>query len=573
MDLKARAMHVINYTSVFDAARAELAASDEQKTKSFSFKRKIDAMMTTATRSGVPGDVYIQQIEQILDGFEGYVRSQSQKDFHKSFIDAVLPHIYGADFEKYRERILHERKVDNHQSEILVCCPRRFGKTTSVSMFIAALLYVIPDTWISCFSTGQRASTTLLDQAAKFLLTLPKSKDRILKKNSEQLFVKGVDGSDIRRFHSFPSSVAGLKGQGGKLIILEEASRLDEAVFQEVVLPLLGVSNTALIAISTPLEANNFFSQLLTAKKPNGSSLFKVLNITLICEACRNAKKDDCPHSAALPSWKSAARGELVKQLMENDKSMFMREQMGVVTSSDTHAFDIPSVEKAFAPENRVSIDDCIIQDGMLYVSIDPSGGGVSDTAITSGFVDMTTKAFVIMSADYEHIENDQQLENFLRAHLERIRCSPRFASATFVFIIERNYGGSIMASRIANIVGMFMPMKIVSGDTTSSKRVGCITSEEVKSRARIDLNRLLRLESFKLLHTHEFISSSGTVTDDVYKQLKEFKFVHNMTHTGKQIIKLSGKTLSKSDDLCICILLLVFWSAYCLSNQGNAFI
>ena len=140
----------------------------------------------------------------------------------------------------------------------------------------------------------------------------------------------------MRRFHSFPSSVAGLKGQGGKIILLEEASRLDEAVFTEVCLPLLGVSGTSLIAMcafrayafrasrapsSTPMEENNFFSQLLMAKKPNGAPLFKSITIELVCAACREAKTLDCPHmKSKLPSGKSQARGELVKTLMENNK-------------------------------------------------------------------------------------------------------------------------------------------------------------------------------------------------------------------------------------------------------------
>lgn len=208
-------MHIINYTNYFKRVRSEIEENDKKRSRTVSYKRKIESILESKARSGIAGDTYLMQIEHILDNFEGYVRSDSQKEFHKSFIDAVLPHIYGQEqFEKFRERILTERGVTNHQSEILVCCPRRFGKTTSVSMFIAALLYVVPDSWISCFSTGQRASTTLLDQAAKFLFTLPKAKDRILKKNGEQLFVRGFDGSDIRRFHSFPSSVAGLKGQG-----------------------------------------------------------------------------------------------------------------------------------------------------------------------------------------------------------------------------------------------------------------------------------------------------------------------------------------------------------------------
>ena len=43
---------------------------------------------------------------------------------------------------------------------------------------------------------------------------------------------------------TFSNFFLGLKGVSAKVIILEEASRLDQAVFFEVVVPLLGVSNT-----------------------------------------------------------------------------------------------------------------------------------------------------------------------------------------------------------------------------------------------------------------------------------------------------------------------------------------
>jgi len=43
------------------------------------------------------------------------------------------------------------------------------------------------------------------------------------------------------------------------VLILEEASRLDEAVFKEVILPLLGVQDTVLLAISTPMDEHNFY--------------------------------------------------------------------------------------------------------------------------------------------------------------------------------------------------------------------------------------------------------------------------------------------------------------------------
>ena len=46
-----------------------------------------------------------------------------------------------------------------------------------------------------------------------------------------------------------------LKGVGCDIGIMEEFTRVDPAVWQEVVVPLLGVNGTAIVAISTPLGA------------------------------------------------------------------------------------------------------------------------------------------------------------------------------------------------------------------------------------------------------------------------------------------------------------------------------
>lgn len=92
----------------------------------------------------------------------------------------------------------------------------------------------------------------------------------------------------------------GLKGVGAKIVILEEASRLDRAVFTEVVVPLLGVKDTAVLAISTPLDENNFYSQMLELTQDDGvTPLFNVISVSLICDECK--QKDlkgqlTCPH-------------------------------------------------------------------------------------------------------------------------------------------------------------------------------------------------------------------------------------------------------------------------------------
>lgn len=270
-------LHVVDYEPFIRAQRDALFAARESRRLAWgTLKRKGD-VEASSSLSAPAGDRRVAKLQEVLDGYDGFVRSNAQKRFHDEFMKAALPHIYGsAEFERHRDRILREHKMDRVRYECLVCTPRRFGKTTSVrrrrrraplaaaddarartrpsltrrspssllrsraqvSMFCAALLATCPDMWISVFSTGQRASSALLDQCTKFFRMLPDDEfclggdERILKKNNEQLFTRGRTPDDVRRMFSYPSTVSGLKGVGGRVIIMEEAAQMDEQVFK-----------------------------------------------------------------------------------------------------------------------------------------------------------------------------------------------------------------------------------------------------------------------------------------------------------------------------------------------------
>lgn len=154
------------------------------------------------------GDAVCEELFETLDKF-GVTRTPGQKKFHLEFFKACLPHIYGSDiFENDRERILRKFGFTDIRYEVLVVCPRRWGKTYSVAMFIAAMAWTVPDMWISIFSTGQRASTSLLELVSKFLAVVGNgTENRILSKNNERLYVRGTNAADIRKVYSYPSSV------------------------------------------------------------------------------------------------------------------------------------------------------------------------------------------------------------------------------------------------------------------------------------------------------------------------------------------------------------------------------
>ena len=171
---------------------------------------------------------------------------------------------------------------------------------------------------------------------------------------------------------------------------MEEASRLDPKVFLETIAPLLGVEYTSLLGISTPMDENNQYSQMFDMKNQHGGNLFHTITIQLVCAACMaNMDKDvmmNCPHKTTeVPPWKqNSERQDLVRALLATDPAMLLRETAGVANSSATYAFSHDAINeferRTFGNELASTYIDTV------YVTIDPSGGGHSCTAICSAF-------------------------------------------------------------------------------------------------------------------------------------------------------------------------------------------
>ena len=94
------------------------------------------------------------------------------------------------------------------------------GKTISVSLFAAAILFSAPGVECSIYSTCKRISQKLLRNVKKFLDLVYIGMDvqpfKILRSNCEELVVQGPDGKqDQRVVNSYPSKVMTLtQGRG-----------------------------------------------------------------------------------------------------------------------------------------------------------------------------------------------------------------------------------------------------------------------------------------------------------------------------------------------------------------------
>jgi len=175
---------------------------------------RLDAFVNASKSEALHGDAVLARLYIALDSC-GLERTATQRFFHKTFVMSVLPWIYGKrDFSRFRERILHQNGVvssDKYNQFTLISTPRRWGKTTSVAVFCAAMLYTVPDAWISVYSTGRRASKSLSDMVHKFVQRLEEGaglkKSNVIVKNTEELFYGGEIASDVRRMYSYPATV------------------------------------------------------------------------------------------------------------------------------------------------------------------------------------------------------------------------------------------------------------------------------------------------------------------------------------------------------------------------------
>jgi hypothetical protein len=197
-----------------------------------------------------------------------------------------------------------------------------------------------------------------------------------------------------------------LKGSGGDLIVCEEAAYMDPQVFYEVVVPLLGLRETAMIAISTILDPSNFYTKLVDMKDAEGNGLFDVQKFELVCPACRKTETPwKCTHmTETMPPWLSEDKHTKIRNFLPQE--LIGRETMGITMSDATKAFDgkiVKQFEQAepvalpvnFAETLRSQVTRTTIQHDFtlharevpgscIFTAVDPNGGGLSEYAVAS---------------------------------------------------------------------------------------------------------------------------------------------------------------------------------------------
>jgi len=119
----------------------------------------LENCLSYTAKSECNGFQRIRRCRQALEALDrrGWQRSFHQRMFHDNFIRACARIFWKREphgvFAKDHQKILEVHGWDHLSQEVLVSTPRRFGKTISVSMFAAAMLYSCPNLEMSIYST------------------------------------------------------------------------------------------------------------------------------------------------------------------------------------------------------------------------------------------------------------------------------------------------------------------------------------------------------------------------------------------------------------------------------------
>ena len=376
-------------------------------------------------------EVY-RKIELTLDSFlhpDGtrIRRSADQRMFHRHMIKTILPKIFAGEWHKASEMIIRKLGLQKEKlhSQVVVSTPRRYGKTWSVSMFVAACLFCIPGISIIIYSKAERQSKMMMKTVINMYRTLVRQhtsgrggrdsgsgsshqKHAREISNNAQYFVVVDDRGTEAQLQCLPGISATTRGVGADLIILEEAAYIDEQLFYLNVVPLLGVNDTALVGISTPpAEAGNYYLRLFDCKDQEGEDVFDVIKVELQCAACIEKRETHCPHNTAQPpAWKSEKRRLMQAAIYANHPLYYLREVLGIAISDSIFvftgqlidAFITPALVPGPSPYEPMHL--IFDRPNFIFVGIDPCGGGtMSDTSFCAVTFRSTDRHPVVRAA------------------------------------------------------------------------------------------------------------------------------------------------------------------------------
>jgi len=253
----------------------------------------------------------------------------------------------------------------------------------------------------------------------------------------------------------------------------------------------------------------------------------------------------------------SQSKYNMVKSIYAQNKNMFERESMGLqVEDADVvfPAYDVISFMKRSVPVHHES--------RVLFMGIDPSGGGDSSTSIVT--LSLMANTIVVVCVDEQPIKGVAELEKMLVAHVERLRQSDAYPTHWIAGFFESNLG-----QESAHLEAILQRHRY--------KRVWCMHEKERTGVLTTAARKELYADRLKYFLSQNCIGwrEGGVLTGSSKKgeaerirlvmkeQLSNYRRVTMEAAPGR-VAKwhYSGKLAgSRQDDACLTLQLCTYWA------------
>ena len=406
-------------------------------------------------------DRYMQIINYIRRNIQGcttfyIVTNQLLKHMFAQLLPAIVgdtlfnshPHIY------YNYSQLPPVPVRS-----FITTARQIGKTTTMAIAMTALLCVVDGQVDFCriYARTQNQAVNLLTEIKSIFFRLPANlrPQTVLKLNETVLSVVSDYNSMPVVMSASPGNIEGIRGHKPRVIVVDEYQFTLPEFWTQHIWALTQVTFRTLICASTPGEPGSYMAAE-TQKMAAMPLLYpesRVLDFSLVCSVCRS---NDTPLQCReklnfLPPWKNVAGiRQAMSQFGDCNTMDLLQEVFGEPMSSGTRIFDPKLIAEVF--QSPCASLNSIAQGNVIFVAIDPSGGGESEMAICS-MLYMEDSRLLILGLDSALTKKlgAADMAQFVRVHLRRLRRYTFTARAILIPIVE-DQGGVPLAETLCRV-------------------------------------------------------------------------------------------------------------------------
>lgn len=453
---------------------------------------------------------------------------------------------------------------------------RQIGKTTTMAIAVAALICVA-DGMDLCkiYARTQNQAVNLLSELKSIFFRIPISlrPKEILKQNETMLSVRSEGNGLAATIAAAPGNVEGIRGHKPRVIVVDEYQFTLPEFWTQHIWALTQVTSRVLICASTPGEPGSYMAAETNRMKvtPAQYPESRVLDFSLVCQKHRD---DDEPLLCRckldyLPPWKNvAAIRQAQGQYGDGNSADFIQEVLGEPVSSGTRIFDPKKLAYVFNDTPKINLN-MPPQGNVIYVAVDPSGGGESELAIASMLYNDSSQ-LMILGLDSAMTKKLGAVDicNFVRVHLRRLRQHPFVRNLVFVPIVE-DQGGVPMAQTICDIFSEpeFLPSIYLVGHKVdaSCRSDGVPTTRAIKENMVFLIESLLNESRIKFIDTLATTGSrnaqvaSGNTPPQNLISLLHVQLGYLYLDPKKHITGKLGPGFK--DDLAMAFMLGVYWS------------